>query len=283
MSADADDIRERTRAQWSRAAERWEAAADLFNAHVRPVSAWMLDAVELEPGGRVLELACGAGQLGIDASERVAPGGAVLLTDTAEPMVEAAQRRALAAGAENVGFKVMDAEWIDEPTASFDAVLCRWGLMFPADPSAAARECRRVLKSGGRLAAAAWGPREENPWISEMYLELLDQGLIEPPDPEAPGPFRFAPEGSLTELLEGGGFFDIVVEPLDLVYEYSSFEDFWALHSQLSSGVQDALELTNDRGRAALVEGVRARMARFTEEDGSLSVPARPLMASASA
>lgn len=279
----ADQIREETRATWSRAAERWERVADRFNVLQRPVTSWMLDAAALAPGAKVLELACGAGQLGIEAAARVAPGGAVLLSDTAEPMVAAAQRRAAELGAENVGFKVMDAEWIDEPTASFDAVLCRWGLMFPADPSAAARECRRVLCSGGRLAAAAWGPREDNAWIDDMHLELLEQGLVAPPDPAAPGPFRFAAPGSLRELLEDAGFFDIEVELLELTYEYESFADFWELHSQLSSGVQDALALTNDRGRAALREGVERRMERFTAADGSLAVPSRPLMAAASA
>ncbi len=79
-------------------------------------------------------------------------------------MLEGARARALELGLSNIEFKVLNAEWIDLPLASVDAVLCRWGYMLMADPAAALAETRRVLRPGGRVALAVWDALEANPW-----------------------------------------------------------------------------------------------------------------------
>ncbi len=110
----------------------------------------------LQPGQRVLELAAGLGETGMLAAELVAPLGGVVVSDQAEAMLEGARARALELGLSNVEFQVLNAEWIDLPVASVDAVLCRWGYMLMADPAAALAETRRVLRPGGRVALAVW-------------------------------------------------------------------------------------------------------------------------------
>ena len=77
----------------------------------------------------------------------------------------------------NVEFQVWGAEWIDLPVASVDAVLCRWGYMLMADPLAALRETRRVLRPGGRLALAVWDAASANPWALGPQLVLRERGL----------------------------------------------------------------------------------------------------------
>jgi SAM-dependent methyltransferase len=278
----AGDVRARTRAQWAAAAPHWGRLADTFADMMEPVTEWLLDAAALRPGARVLELAAGPDEVGLRAAERVRPGGEVVISDAVPEMLDVAQARA--PGAPDVTFKLLDVEWIDEPTASYDAVLCRFGLMFPLDLLAGARECRRVLRPGGRLATAAWDGPEHNPWASEVRAELLDQGLAEPPAPDAPGPFRLSPPGRLRELLQDAGFVDVRVEPLELTVRHAGgFDDFWAVHSEQSSAVREALAITNERGAAALREGVRRRLERFAQPDGSLLIPARPLVAVAEA
>ena len=124
-------------------------------------------------------------------------------------MVEAAGRRAAELGLTNVELRAMEAEWIDLPTASVDAVLCRWGYMLLADPETALRETRRVLRPGGRVALAAWDAPDRNPWVAETGAELLARGLTAPPDPAAPSMFGFAAPGRIEELLLATGFDDV--------------------------------------------------------------------------
>jgi SAM-dependent methyltransferase len=285
MSDDDDhDIREQTRAAWDSVAEIWARPDDAFEAFARPVSDWILHEAALQPGHRVLELACGPGALGLEAAERVGPAGHVLLSDVSEGMIEQARRRAEAAGATNVDFKVLDAEWIDEPAASFDAIVCRWGLMFPADPEAALRECRRVLRPGARLATSAWDTEERNPWMSIIGAELYEQGLVGEPEPDAPGPMRFArPPDRLAELMLAAGFQEVELEALDLLVEFPNFDAYWDSQSARSSRTRQALELTDDRGRAALREGVERRAAPYRQDDGTLRFPVRPLVAAGTA
>ena len=128
-----------------------------------PVSVWMVDALGLQPGHEVLELAAGTGEVGFLAAEQIAPGGTLISSDFAPEMITVAQARAEKLGITNVRFRQIDAEGIDQPAASLDGVLCRWGYMLMADGEAALRETRRVLKPGARVALAAWTLADREP------------------------------------------------------------------------------------------------------------------------
>ena len=175
------------------------------------MSVAMVDALALQPGQRVLELAAGPGDTGFMAAELVRPGGTLISTDGAEAMIEVARARAAQLGIDNVEFRQLELEWIDLTTASVDAVLVRWGIMLIVDPPAAAREIRRVLRPGGRAALAVWDARERNPWAMIPSQALIELGYAEPPDPSAPGPFSMAQDGRLAEVLEDTGFIDVEV------------------------------------------------------------------------
>jgi SAM-dependent methyltransferase len=280
---DADDVRAQQRESWSRAAPAWTRRRDELQRFAAPVSEWILEHAELEEGERVLELAAGAGETGFLAAQRVGPTGTLVSTDVAEEMLEGGRARAQELGLDNVEFKPMELEWIDAPTASFDAVLCRWGLMFALDVEAALHEIRRVLKPGGRLAAATWSVRDKNPWATTLQDVLLEQGHIEPPDPGAPGPFRLHDPAQLAELAGSAGLFDPVVEPIALEMSYPSFDTYFEVQSDLSMGLRDALARVDERSRTALRDAVRARLEPFTADDGELRIPALALGFSAAA
>src|SRR5450432_881180 len=163
-SPDPDQQRSDTREAWERAAAGWGKRADRIRDWGMPVSVAMVDALGLNPGQRVLELAGGPGDTGFMAAELVRPSGTLISSDGADAMLDVARARAAELGIDNVEFKQLELEWIDLETASVDAVLVRWGIMLIVDPAAAAQEIRRILRPGGRAAFAVWDKPEHNPW-----------------------------------------------------------------------------------------------------------------------
>src|SRR6266540_2235743 len=167
--AAGDELRARLRGMWASVAGAWQKHAGYVDERGAPITETMLERTLPQPGERVLELASGPGSVGLAAAPRVAPDGEVVISDVVAEMTSIAAARAEASGLENVSTKVLDLERIDEPDESYDVVLCREGLMLVPDPARAAHEIRRVLRPGGRVAIAVWGPRERNPWLGIVF------------------------------------------------------------------------------------------------------------------
>ncbi|MEA2275043.1 MAG: hypothetical protein QOC78_3 [Solirubrobacteraceae bacterium] len=279
----SEDYREESLDRWEQVAAGWKAARPAFQRMALPLSQWMVEAIHPQPGHRVLELAAGPGDTGLLAAELVAPGGSVLITDGAEAMVEAARERAVEVGATNVELRAMQAEWIDLPAASVDGVLCRFGYMLLADPEAALRETRRVLRPGGRVALAVWDDIERNPWMRVVRDALVARDLAPPLPADEPGPFALAAPGAVAELLDATGFADVEVEAIDLAFEAPSLDAWWdqvVLTSPITSAVVRDLAPAE---HYALRDAVDAGYASYVRDDGSVLLPARALVAGATA
>ena len=282
-SSAAREHRAASLSHWEEAAAGWVARQHVLREFSAPVSHWMIDAIEPQPGQRVLELAAGLGETGFLAAELVAPVGGLITSDQADAMLDGARRRAAELGLTNVEFQVLNAEWIDLPVASVDAVLCRWGYMLMADPLAALTETRRVLRPGGRLAIAVWDALEHNPWAALPAAELLERALVPPPVPGAPGPFALGEKGKVSELLHQAGFTDVWVQSLQLTQRPASFDDFWETTLDIARSFHDAVlarpQEEIEQIRASLAE----RFAPYRRPDGSLEIPMRTLVAVATA
>ncbi|MGZ8647871.1 MAG: class I SAM-dependent methyltransferase [Solirubrobacteraceae bacterium] len=279
-----DDHRLESRARWARSAAGWNAHRDRMRTATMPVSVWMLDALELQPGHELLELAAGVGDVGFLAAELIAPGGTLICSDFVPEMLSAAQARAQELGIENVRFRQIDAaQSIDQPAASLDAVLCRWGYMLMADPENALRETRRILRPGGRVALAAWSGPADNPWASTPMRELVGRGIVERPDPLAPGQFAWAPEGLIADRLDGAGFGEARVEVVDFAMTYPSFETWIDTQRDLAPSLRDALDGLDPAVRAEVLAAVRLQATPYTVPDGSMTFPARTWVAAAAA
>jgi SAM-dependent methyltransferase len=218
-------------AAWERYRER------LFSA-TRPVSDSLVSEIDPRPGQTVLELAAGPGETGFLVAERVGELGRVISSDLDPDMVDAARRGADARGLKNVEFRLMDAQDIDLPEESIDAVVCRFGIMLVSDPATALAGVRRVLRPRGRLAYAVIGRPDENPWLSMMGVALVQSGHQLPFDPLGPGgPFSLADVDADRAFLEEAGFSAVTVDQLAGRRTYRDFDEYWEMQSQLSGPI----------------------------------------------
>jgi SAM-dependent methyltransferase len=283
MSFDANAHREASLQGWEAAAPGWVRRQAMLRKFGAPVSAWLIDAIAPQPGQRVLELAAGLGETGMLTAELLAPGGVAIISDQAEAMLAGARERAAAIGLHNVEFKVLNAEWVDLPVASVDAVVCRWGYMLMADPAAALAETRRVLRAGGRLALAVWDAIERNPWARLPAMELMERGLTTPAANHTPGPFALGDRGRLLELLQRTGFAEARVEAIDLLRRHTSFEELWSSTLDLSRSFHDAVLARPASEIAEIEASLASRFAPYERAGGTLEIPARTLVAAATA
>lgn len=146
---------------WDRAVEYYEAS---WAAQLAPAQERLLAMAALEPGERVLDIACGTGLVTFRAAEIVGPTGRVVATDISQKMVDRTAQEARRRGFTQVECARMGAEVLDFRDGSFDAALCALGLMYVPDVPAALAEMRRVLAPGGRAIAAVWGARSRCGW-----------------------------------------------------------------------------------------------------------------------
>ena len=277
---DADELRARLHGMWAAVAGSWGEHAGYADARGAAVTERMLAASRPQPGERVLELACGPGGVGIAAARLVAPGGEVVLSDVVAEMTAIAAARAAAAGADNVQARVLDIESIDEPDASYDVVLCREGLMFAPDPARAASEIRRVLRPGGRVAIAVWGPRERNPWLGLVFDAVSAQTGRPVPPPGVPGPFSLGDSATVVALLADAGLAGAQISELPTPLRAGTFEEWWARTSALAGPLAKILAALPEGAAQALRERLRDAVRPYTTPSG-LEIPGLTLIASA--
>jgi SAM-dependent methyltransferase len=281
---DPEQFRADAREAWEGAAVGWTAEAEAWDRATRPVSDWIVEAIAPQPGQRVLELAAGPGDVGLLVAELLRPGGTAVMTDGAEAMVQTITARAAERGLSDVvEAKAMEAEWIDAPTASFDAVFARWGYMLLADPDAALLETRRVLRSGGVVALAAWAEPEANPWNSVVGLELRERGLAPAPDPGAPGPFSWRDRPGIGERLQDAGFTDAVLDTVAFTFALPDLDSWWDRQVDMSPSLRAQLVRMDPAMRDEVMEGAQARLAPYVQADGSVEIPAATHVARAEA
>jgi SAM-dependent methyltransferase len=265
---------------WGSVAGGWAEHAEFVESRGAQVTAALLELAAPRPGERVLELACGAGGVGLAAAPLVGPDGEVVLSDVAPEMTAIARARAEALGLGNVRVRELDLEQIDEPDDSYEVVLVREGLMLVPDPARAAREIARILSPGGRVALAVWGPREQNPWLGVVFDTVTAQTGMPMPPPGLPGPFSLDDDGRLATLLFDAGFTDVAVAAQRTPYRAASAEEWWTRTAALAGPLARRLAALPDPARAALFARARRAIGAYETPDG-LEIPGVSLIARA--
>lgn len=179
--------------------------------------------LDLKPGERVLDVATGTGVAAFMAAGLVGADGQVVATDISQKMVDATREEAERSGVTNMQFERVDAEELTYPDASFHAVTCVLGLMYPADPQRAIEQMFRVLRPGGRAAVAVWGRRERCGWAS--IFPIVDARVE---SDVCPLFFQLGAQGALTYAFERAGFSNLHEERLDRPLHFAGDRDVLA-------------------------------------------------------
>jgi SAM-dependent methyltransferase len=202
--------------------QRWTRLQKPIEDNLRPFGEAVLARLAPQPGERIVDVGCGAGDTTLALAERVQGHGFVLGIDISRPLLQRAVARAANTPEYPVRFVEADATAYAFERASFDALFSRFGVMFFADPAAGFANMRRALKRGGRLAFCCWRDRRENQWVT-IPVAAARKHLAElppPPGPEEPGPFAFADQARIQRILTSAGFAQVSCEKFDpqLVY-----------------------------------------------------------------
>jgi len=277
---DAAKYKNAQREQWNKDGAAWRRWTPTLDRWYGEATRQMLDMAQLQPGQRILDIAAGAGEPAVGAAERVGPGGYVLATDISEGIVELARQVAAERGLAQMETRVMDGEKLDLPDASFDAVLCRLGLMYMPQPITALREWRRTLREGGRVAVMVFSTPERNPWGAVPASIIRRRAQLAPPVPGQPGPFSLGGSGVLEKLFSQAGFSKPEVRAVPAPHRMGSAAEYVQLAREAFGGFKAMMAQLPAEERESVWTEVEASMRSFESPSG-FDAPGECLLASA--
>ena len=227
MTIDSKQYKEDLRHGYDNAAPGWQKWWKTIESATEGVSKRLVELAEIKPGSKVLDIATGIGEPALTAAKQVGKTGEILAIDISPQMLSFAKQRAISLGLQDVvEFKEGDAETIDLPSSTFDAALCRWGLMFFPNPKAGLSNIYWSLVKGGHFAAAVWATADKVPFISVPMNIVLKETNSQPQG--TLGPFSMSDQNNLKKFYEESGFMHHIIERINVVSDFDSTDDFTA-------------------------------------------------------
>lgn len=267
-SFDAGRYKDAQREQWNKDGAAWLRWTPVLERWYGAATGRMLDLARIQPGQRILDIAAGAGEPALSAAERVGPDGYVLATDISEGIVGLARQVARERGFKQLETRVMDGELLDLPDTSFDAVLCRLGLMYMPHPVAALREWRRVLRPGGWVAVAVFSTPDQNSWGAVPAAIIRQRAHLPPPAPGQPGPFALGAPGILGGLFRQAGFARAQVHAVPAPHGAASSADYVNVAREAFGGFKQMMSHLPAAERESIWNEIEVTMRRFESADG---------------
>ena len=257
---------DRVRKDWDSQADKWFEERESLLEASRPIHEWLVRHLEPRAGQRIIEIAAGPGDTGF----LIAPllgAGRLVSTDLSPVMVEAARKRASELGIVNVDFRLLDAQAMDLPDASFDGAVCRWGFMLMPDPASAFRETKRILVPGGRLAFAVFTGPEKNPFASVPAKILIEMGHLPPPSGGwTPGILALADRTRLESLVNDAGFDHLELDRVGMTWTFRDSDDYWRFLIELTA-LGPLVRSLSDDARTRFRQTLDDRLRPFARDD----------------
>lgn len=264
--------------EWRESAPYWAKHADIVRSMFAPITHALIEAGGISKGQTVLDVAGGAGEPSITLSSVVGDSGSVVFTDAVAEMVTTARAQVLHPGRTNIEFSQCLAESLPFLSDSFDAVVCRLGVMLFPDPVAAIHEALRAVRSRGSVSYAVWRSRDSNPFF-HVVMDVVSRYIESPPeDPNAPGAFRFAERGKLAHMLADAGAIDVTEQLLDFDLKAPlTPNEFWSLRVELSDTLRSKVAQLTREQLHRLEQEVEEAGRRFFVSD-QMTFPAQVLI-----
>jgi SAM-dependent methyltransferase len=255
---------------------QWDSSAAGWNAHGADIQAWLREPTDamcrmagVRTGARVLDVAAGSGDQTLAVAQQVGAQGHVLATDLSPAIVALARVNAMRAGFKQVETRVADGEDLGVPEASFDAAVCRLGLMFFPDPLQGLREMHRALRPGGGACTMVFSRPEKNPCVTILMSTALKHAGLPPRDPFlAGGLLSLGRPGHLDALFRSAGFQDVATTALDAVFRLPSVDHYLAFVRNSASPILQILGRLDAVAADAAWGEMRERLMGFTTPDG---------------
>jgi SAM-dependent methyltransferase len=268
LAMDPQAFKLSTRDQWEQAAQGWNDQTPNIRAWLRSATDAMLDMAGVNAGSRVL-IAAGAGDQTLDIAGRVGPQGFVLATDLSPTILQLAKINAWRAGYRNVETRVADGECLQLEEASFDAAVCRLGLMFFPEPLMGLRELHRALKPGGGVCTMVFSRPEANPCITTVLSTAFQHAGVSPRDPYQPGGlFSLGKPGRIDDLFTTAGFRDVATTRMEAPFRLPSAHEYLDFIRTSATPIHQIVGKLGAAERAAAWAAMEARLKAFQTASG---------------
>lgn len=273
-NSDSDQVKAGQRQGWDNVAQGWREWWTTFERDFQPISDRMIELAQIQPGGRVLDIATGTGEPGVTAAKMVGPTGRVVGIDQATQMLEIARERATALGLQNIEFRDMDAEQLEFPDESFEAVLSRLGLMFLPNLIPALEGMRQKLVPSGRMVAAVFGPPPNAPFPA-LALQVASQQLqIPPPPPVPPNLFSLSAPGLLEQKFRDAGFNEVRGESMIVDFNFATPKDYTRFQYAIAAPLRAIVAKASLEQQSQIEQAITEAVRRYLTPDGSVKIPA---------
>ena len=243
----------------------WVDLQALLDDVLKPFEDLLIEAVSSTSGGRVLDVGCGTGGTTLAVARALGSKGRCTGIDISEPMIAAACARAEREHS-TATFVCDDAQTHEFALASFDRFISRFGVMFFDEPVEAFANLRRAASGGAEMRFITWRSAEENPYMTTA--ERAAASLL--PDiparvPDAPGQFGLADRRRFRRILEGSGWADVDLRPIDVQCTFPERE--LVRYFTRLGPLARILEEADDGMRTRIVEHVRPAFDPFVHGD----------------
>lgn len=262
-------FKQATRAQWDEAAAGWDKHGPKIRDWLRVPTDAMLKMAGMRMGQTVLDVAAGAGDQTLDIAAWVGADGAVVATDISEGILTYALSNAVRAGHANVRIHFADAEDLGLAAATFDAAVCRLGLMFLPNPLAGLQAVHRVLKPGGQFCSMVFAGPEMNPCLRILMSTAMRHAGLAPRDPFQPGGLvSLGKPGLMDDLMQRAGFRAVATTRMEAAFRLPTTADYLSFIKDSAGPILQILAPLDDLARAAAWSDIATQLDVYQTANG---------------